>query len=1808
MKKFTWRRWLISDLLMRFFPGLAKNRYALRHSRPRRFRNHNIYADYSLLEPRVMLAASTPIHDIQGTSDTSPLAQQKITTTGIVTAVKSNGFFIQTPDDAIDNDPGTSEGIFVSTISRPPAAAVVGNLVTVSGTVIEYLPSNDLRSLKFTQISGPTVSLISSGHPLPLAITISASDLDPDGGIDQLEKFEGMRVNIDSLTVVQPTGGSTIENTQTVISTGSFLGVITGTDRPFREPGISVYDYATANAPINTPEFDVNPELITVDTDILTGTSAVNVSAGAVITNLTGVLDYTSRFYTIDAESIPAENISNNSPSVSPVRVTTSSEITVASAHLWRLYDAVNDPTTSDVLVTSSAYNNRLQKISMAIHDVLGNPDVLAVQSVENLSALQALANKINADTVANGEPDPQYAAYLIPGNDTFGLNIGFLVKSSTVTVNSVTQIGKTATYLNPSHSQVVTFDNPPLVLNITATRDGNTSTFNIVNNLLEAPSNIGNATTGAGVRAQRQAQAEFLANYLEVEQTNNPDVKIIVTGGFIASEAMDGYVDTLATILGTPTPADQVMNASPDLVTDDLTNLTLSVPADERYSFIINGNAQALDHIFVSSNLLPQISQTDFVHLNSDIRKVEYSNFSNPYHYSEYDPVITFIDLSAINSPPTDIALSSNSLKQSAGENAIIGKLSATDPDQDETFTFSLESGVDDNDLFNINGTDLRAIDSSIISPGNHIVTITVTDSESHTFQKQFTIQVTEASSFIVTTLNDVVDNMDGLTSLREAINLANTQSPPGTVSSSNTITFGDGSAITGGTNFTDDVADTITLNGTELSITGAMIITGPTTATLTLDANQLSRIMNIASGANVTLTGMTMMNGQSSQGGGIYNQGSLIINSMTFTKNNGSYGGAIHNGAMLTVNSTTFSDNDASYGGGIYNSGGTLTVNSSSFADNSASYGGGIQNSGTLTLNSSSFIGNEASFGGGIYDGDTLRVNESHFSNNSAGYGGGIYIEIYGEALIKNSTISNNVAGRGAGIFNQNQLTIINTTLSGNSAEASGGAIYNGKSLIAINSTIAYNLSEESNRGGGIFTSDMQTSSTQLINTIVAGNKNGNAVNDIYGGNVSSSSSHNLIGDAASSGGLTNGVNGNIVGASLTDIFANGLLADNGGPTLTIALKLGSLAENAGDSSLAVDEMDDPLTTDQRGTGFDRVVHAIDIGAYEIQIQMPTDITLDVSALDENAGVNAVIGNLSATDHDVDETFTFTLLEDMDDNSFFNINGTQLRANDSFNFEAGATYTVTVRVTDSAELTYDKQLTITINDVNETPTDIALDNQTLAENAGINAVIGNLSSTDPDGSDSFTFTLPGDLDDNSLFNINDKQLRVNDDFDFEAGTSYIVTVRVTDAVENTFDKQFTIIISDENDPIVTELSNMTVAENQPLGAPVGTFFTADQDDTQNLITYTYALSKSQDNSFFKIVDNQLVTNAIFNFETKSVYQIEVIVTTSDSQTPQTQLFEITIDDLAENLGNQSPRNISISNAVIAENNAANALVGTLTTTDRDSTGPFAYELVTGRGATDNQCFTIVDNQLFINESANFELKNSYSIRVKTTDSDGLSIEKTLTIRVSNVNEAPQNINLIKNTIAENSRIGSTVGSFFTTDPDARDKFTYTLIAGEGDADNSSFAIVRGNLQSREVFDFETKSDYTIRVQVTDQQGLSFEKVFTINVLDQREKPTAIALSNNVIVVRQARETVVGTLSAFDQDANSSFEFSLVGGAGSKGNKQFKIIGNQLVTKNVIRASAGEHYSIRVRVKDNTGLKYIQVFTIHIENSLDVT
>ncbi len=631
------------------------------------------------------------IHAIQGNGERSPVETQPVATTGIVTGRKNNGFFIQTPGGDDDGNPATSEGLFVFTSGTPSAAASVGSLVLVQGTVIEYIPTADPLQLPLTQITDASVVQLSTDHALPAPITLTLELPNADAGLAQLEHLEGMRVTAPSFTVVAPTGGNTNEAQATGSSNGRFAVVVTGTARPLREPGIQIPDPdPLGSSAANIPRWDYNPELIAVNSTTI-GAPTADLAAGCRIVDgsLTGPLDYTFRRYTVYPDAALTTDCSA-AGEARPSMLPGPDHVTFATYNLQRFFDTVNDSNSGPTL-TADALERRLNKASLGIRDYLHAPDIVGVTEVENLPVLQTLATRINADAVAAGQPSPAYVAYLEEGFDVGGIDVGFLVKTADVTaglqriaVTSVTQQGADAVLVNPNGSTSVLNDRPPLVLDavahfadgrsfpLTAIAVHQRSLSGIESN--DAGSN-GWATGGQRVRDKRQKQADYLAELIDGMQTADPARHIVVLGDFNAFEFNDGYVDAMGTVTGLPSPDDEtaVDGDGAVLLAPSLLNMTLEAANDARYSFVFDYQAQSLDHVLVNQAIVdsPLVVGLDISHarINADFPEVARNDADTPTRLSDHDPTVLLLRLTPVTFADLSLTAAASNDEVIAGE-----------------------------------------------------------------------------------------------------------------------------------------------------------------------------------------------------------------------------------------------------------------------------------------------------------------------------------------------------------------------------------------------------------------------------------------------------------------------------------------------------------------------------------------------------------------------------------------------------------------------------------------------------------------------------------------------------------------------------------------------------------------------------------------------------------------------------------------------------------------------------------------------------------------------------------------------------------------------------------------------------------------------------------------------------------------------------------------------------------------------------------------------------------------------------------
>ena len=268
------------------------------------------------------------------------------------------------------------------------------------------------------------------------------------------------------------------------------------------------------------------------------------------------------------------------------------------------------------------------------------------------------------------------------------------------------------------------------------------------------------------------------------------------------------------------------------------------------------------------------------------------------------------------------------------------------------------------------------------------------------------------------------------------------------------------------------------------------------------------------------------------------------------------------------------------------------------------------------------------------------------------------------------------------------------------------------------------------------------------------------------------------------------------------------------------------------------------------------------------------------------------------------------------------------------------------------------------------------------------------------------------------------------------------------------------------------------------------------------------------------------------------------------------------------------TPNNPPSGLSLFYENQPAGTVVGEFNATDPDAGAVLTYHLVSGVGDGNNSS---VGDQRYAPSAVTFDYESnasSYAIRVQVKDEHNATPEGNFTILLLDVNEGTPNNppSGLSSTgtlsLYENEAVGTVVGAFNATDPDAGAVLTYHLVSGVGDGNNSLFTLeTNGTLRSAVTFDYESNaSSYAIRVQVKDEHNATPEGNFTILLLDVNEgtpnnPPSGLSSTGTLsLYENQPAGTVVGEFNATDPDAGAVLTYHLVSGVGDGNNSLFTL------------------------------------------------
>ncbi len=550
------------------------------------------------------------IHDIQGAGHRSALAGQAVgNVPGIVTAVATNGFYLQDPQ--ADANPFTSEGIFVFTSSAPTVA--VGAALRVTGVVAEFRPGGNVDSLTITELTSPTISPWTDAPSGAIAAVVlgvdrvipnsvinndgavnveTGGDFDPASeGIDFWESLEGM--------VVQVTDGLTTSPTAH-FGTSDELWVLANNGAGATSQTVRGGSLVTAT--------DFNPERIQLDDLINGATVFADVDVGTRLNTVTGVVNYDFNNFEILVSAAPTvAQASSLQREVTNLQGDVT-HLTIATFNVENL-----DP--SDGAAKFGA-------LAGAIVNNLRTPDIINLEEVQDnngavndavVDASLTIQTLIDAIAAAGG-PVYQYRQ-LNPVDDSSGgepggnIRVVFLYNPQRVGFVEGTLQNLVDTDLSNGNA----FDGSRSPLAGDFSFNGQTVT--VIGNHFNSK---GGDDPLFGVtqppvlasEAQRNQQADSVADFIEARLITHPGAQVVVAGDLNDFEFS--------------APLSRLESAG-------LTSLIETLAVNERYSYNFEGNAQTLDHLMASDSLVGKLDGYDVVHMNSEFAD----------QVSDHDPVV---------------------------------------------------------------------------------------------------------------------------------------------------------------------------------------------------------------------------------------------------------------------------------------------------------------------------------------------------------------------------------------------------------------------------------------------------------------------------------------------------------------------------------------------------------------------------------------------------------------------------------------------------------------------------------------------------------------------------------------------------------------------------------------------------------------------------------------------------------------------------------------------------------------------------------------------------------------------------------------------------------------------------------------------------------------------------------------------------------------------------------------------------------------------------------------------------------------
>ncbi len=611
------------------------------------------------------------------------------------------------------------------------------------------------------------------------------------------------------------------------------------------------------------------------------------------------------------------------------------------------------------------------------------------------------------------------------------------------------------------------------------------------------------------------------------------------------------------------------------------------------------------------------------------------------------------------------------------------------------------------------------------------------------------------------------------------------------------------------------------------------------------------------------------------------------------------------------------------------------------------------------------------------------------------------------------------------------------------------------------------------------------------------------------------------------------------------------------------------GAFAINASTGVLSV--ANSPALNFESAPSFALVIKVQDNGTGTLSNQATVSISLtDVNeapvisnqtfSVMEFASNSTSVGTVYATDPDANQSLSYFITSGNTGNAFsINIlTGELIVANNTaLDFSINPTFLLTIKITDNGTGNLSDLATITIaisQEPNQAPV-ISNQSFSVAENSANGTNIGTVVASDPDAAQTKTFSiLSGNTNGAFAINASTGVLAVANSaaLNFESAPSFSLIVKVQDNGTGTLSNQATVTISltDINEAPVISNQSFSVTENSANGSTAGTVVASDPDAAQ---TKTFSILSGNTNGAFIINAStgvlSVANSAALNFESAPSFSLVVKVQDNGTGTLSNQAaVTISLTDV-----NEAPV-ISNQSFSVAENSANGSTAGTVVASDPDAAQTKTFSILSGNT---NGAFAINASTgvLSVTNSAalNFESVPSFSLVIKVQDNGtgALSNQATVTISLTDVNEAP----VISNqtfSVMEFASNSTSVGIVNATDQDADQSLSYFITSGNtGNA--FSIDILTGELivANNTALDFSINPTFLLSIKVTDNGTGNLSDLSTITITISQGSNQAPVISNQSFSVPEnsANGTTIGTVVASDPDAAQTKTFSILSG-----------------------------------------------------------